>query len=57
METTVVGMDAILAAVDTVTSVVGSVFTVMTGNALITFFLAISVIGAGVGLFHRLKRG
>lgn len=50
------GMDAITGAIDTVVTVTGKAFDVMTSNPLITFFVAVSVLGAGIGVFKRLKR-
>lgn len=54
-EVVVTGMEAIITAITTVTTVVGNVFTVMTGNAYLTFLLAASVVGIGIGIFQQVK--
>lgn len=49
------GMDAIVSGISTVTSVVSQVFSAITSNPLLVFFLSVSVLGAGIGVFMRLK--
>ena len=49
-------MTAIIAGISDVVSVVGTVFTAITGNELLVFFLAAGVLGVGIGAFARLKR-
>lgn len=41
---------------DTVTSLMGEVWTLMTSNPLLTLFLAVSLISVGVSVFRRIKR-
>lgn len=48
-------MDAILAAMTTLTTLLGNVFDVMTANPLLTLFLAASVLGLGIGMFRKIK--
>lgn len=50
------GMAAILAEITDITSVVGSVFTVITGNAYLCFFAAVGLIVAAVKIFRKLKK-
>lgn len=54
-ETVVTGMDAILSAMETVTSVVSSVFSMITGNALLATFAAAGLVGVGIGVFNAIK--
>lgn len=49
-------MAAILAGTQTATTLVGDVLTVITGNALLCVFVSMSLLGAGVALFRKLKR-
>lgn len=53
---TTTGMAAVTAAVSTVTTLVGDVFDLITGNPLLVTFVAIGLVGAAIGLFRRLKR-
>lgn len=48
-------MEAITTAVTTVTSMVSTVFTMITGNALLTVFAAAGLLGVGITVFRRLK--
>ncbi|MCD8017391.1 MAG: hypothetical protein LUE97_06305 [Oscillospiraceae bacterium] len=48
-------MDTILAAVATVTTVVGNVFDMITGNALLVVFVAASLVGVGIKVFKSIK--
>ncbi len=50
------GMDAILGAMDTVTSLMGKVWTLMTSNPYLTLFVAAALIPVGVGVFRSIKR-
>ena len=54
-ETTSTGMDAVIAAMSTITELVGSVFDVMTGNPLLTVFLAAGLLTIGISIFTELK--
>lgn len=53
--TTATGMNAVIAAMDTITELVGSVFDVMTGNPLLTVFLAAGLLTVGISTFTALK--
>ena len=50
-----ISLTAILDAVTDVTALMGNIFGVMTSNPLLTFFLAASLVGVGVGVFKRVK--
>lgn len=58
MEETVAatGMETILGATDTVTTLVGNVFDMITGNPLLVVFVAAGLIGVGVSAFKRIKK-
>lgn len=43
-------------AVSVVTSAVGSVWTMATGNPLLAFGIGVSILGVGIGLFAGLRR-
>lgn len=49
------GFDAILAQLTNLTTVMGNVFTLITGNAYLAFFAAVAVIAAGVHVFRLIK--
>ena len=48
-------MDAVIAAMSTITELVDSVFDVMTGNPLLTVFLAAGLLTIGISIFTELK--
>lgn len=48
-------MDAILAGISDVVSVMGTVMSVITGNAYLVFLLSVSVVGVVIGLFVKAK--
>ena len=48
---------AITSGVSTVTSVVGDVWTLMTGNPLIMVFVGAALLGVGVGIIRKLTKG
>lgn len=48
-------MEAVTTAMATCTTIVGNVFDVITGNAVAAVFLAFSLLGAGVGLWRKIK--
>lgn len=50
------GMPAVLGAFDTVTSLMNSVWTLMTSNPLLTLFLAAGLLTIGVRAFRQIKR-
>ena len=50
------GIDAILAQIANITTVVGNVFTLITSNAYLCFFAAVGLIVAAVKIFRKLKK-
>lgn len=52
----VTGFDAILAQITNLTTVVGNVFTLITGNAYLAYFAVIGVVIAAVRIFKKLKK-
>lgn len=50
------GMPAVLGAFETVTSLMNSVWTLMTSNPLLTLFLAAGLLSIGVRAFRQIKR-
>ena len=48
--------EAITAAVSDVFTLMGTCFSSITGNGILTLFLAGSLIGVGVGAFAKLRR-
>lgn len=50
------GMPAVLGAFETVTSLMNSVWTLMTSNPLLTLFLAAGLLSIGVQAFRQIKR-
>ncbi len=50
------GMDAVLEATDTVSTLMGDVWTLMTSNPLLTLIVAAGVLTIGLGIFRRVKR-
>lgn len=55
MNEPVTGMDAILAQLNNLTTVMGDVFTLITSNAYLAFFAAVGLIAAGVHVFRLVK--
>ena len=49
-------LSAITGAFSTVTSLVSTVFSLITGNPLLAVFVAIGLMGSGIGIFKRLKK-
>lgn len=49
------GMDAIMGALDTITQLMGKVWTLMTSNPLLTLFVAAALIPVGVGAFVAIR--
>ncbi len=49
-------MADILAQITNLTTVVGDVFTLITGNAYLAFFAAVGLIIAAVKVFRKLKK-
>ena len=56
MEPAATGMATIISGIADVTSVLGTVFTTITGNAYCVFLLAVSVVGIGLGVFRKVKK-
>ncbi|MBQ7915965.1 MAG: hypothetical protein IJ315_04170 [Firmicutes bacterium] len=54
-ETVVTGMESIISGIETVTTVVGNVFTLITGNPLLASFAAAGLLGIGIGIFSAIK--
>lgn len=49
-------METILAAGETVTTLVGDVFDMMTANPILTVMLMASLVGVGVSVYKRIKK-
>lgn len=49
-------MDAILAQIATLTTVVGNVFSIITSNAYLAFFAAVGLVVAAIKIFKKLKK-
>lgn len=45
-----------MANMTTITDLVTSVWELMTSNPLLSLFLAVSLLGVGVGVFRKIKR-
>ena len=52
----VTGMNAILAQITNITTVVGNVFTIITSNAYLAYFAAVGLVVAGIKIFKKLKK-
>ena len=52
----VTGFNAILAQITNLTTVVGNVFTIITGNAYLAYFAAVGVVVAAIKVFKKLKK-
>ena len=55
MEQGATGIAVVTGAIGNVVDVVGQIFTVMTGNAYLVFFMAAGLLGVGITIFKRLK--
>lgn len=55
MEPVVTPMESILAQVTNITTLVGNVFTVITGNAYLCVFAAAALLGVAVHIFKIIK--
>lgn len=51
------GMDAVKTAMTTAVTFMGTAFDAMTGNGYLVVFLAVTMIGVGVTVFRKLRRG
>lgn len=49
-------MSAITGATSTITTLVGDIFTMITGNPLLCVFVAAGLLGVGISVFKKLKR-
>ena len=50
------GFAAILDQITNLTSVVGSVFSIITGNQLLAYFAVVGVVIAAIRIFKKLKK-
>ncbi|MBQ7002000.1 MAG: hypothetical protein IJN67_13345 [Oscillospiraceae bacterium] len=48
-------MEQITAGIETITTVVGSVFTLITGNPLLAAFAGAGLLVVGIGVFSAIK--
>ena len=55
MDPVVTPMESIMAQVTNITTLVGNVFTVITGNAYLCFFAASALLGVAVHIFKIIK--
>lgn len=55
MEPVANGMTNILAQIDNITTLVGDVFELITGNAYLCFFAAAALVGVAVHIFRVIK--
>lgn len=53
----VTGMEAVKTAMTTAVSFMTSAFDAMTANGYLVIFLAVTMIGVGVTVFRKLRRG
>lgn len=51
------GDTSITSGMSTLTSIVSSVWTTMTGNPLVMVFVAGSLLGVGIGVIRKLTKG
>lgn len=51
------GMEAVKTAMTTAVSFMTSAFDAMTANGYLVIFLAVTMIGVGVSVFRKLRRG
>lgn len=49
-------MESILSQVTNLTTVVGNVFTIITGNAYLCYYAAVGLVIAAIRIFRGLKR-
>ena len=54
-ESATTGFEAVIGSMDTLVELVSQVWTLMTSNALLTLFLAVSLISVGVSVFRMIK--
>lgn len=51
------GMEAVTSAMTTAVSFMTTAFNAMTANGYLVIFLAVTMIGVGVTVFRKLRRG
>ncbi len=51
------GMDAVKTAMTTAVTFMTTAFEAMTANGYLVIFLAVTMIGVGVAVFRKLRRG
>lgn len=51
------GMDAVTTAMSTAVTFMTTAFNAMTANGYLVMFLAVTMIGVGVTVFRKLRRG
>lgn len=56
-ETAAGGMDAVTSAMTTATGFMTTAFNAMTSNGYLVVFLATTMIGVGVTVFRKLRKG
>lgn len=56
MEPAVTGIDAIIAQITNLTTVVGDVFGIITANAYLAYFAAVGLLIAAIRIFRKLKK-
>lgn len=52
----VTGINAIIAQITNLTTVVGNVFSIIVGNAYLAYFAAVGLVIAAVRVFKKLKK-
>lgn len=57
MEGAATGMDLIQTAATTAIGFMSTAFEAMTSNPYLAIFLGVTMIGAGVGVFRKLRKG
>ena len=49
-------LSSVVSSMDTLTSIVSKIFSMLTGNPLLVLFLAAGLLSVGIGVFKKLKR-
>lgn len=52
----VTGINAIIAQIANLTTVVGNVFSIITSNAYLAYFAAVGLVVAAIKIFKKLKK-
>lgn len=50
------GMEAVLSATDTISTLLGKVWTIMTSNPLLTVTVAAGLLSIGLAVFRKVKK-